>query len=517
MTTWVTLRIEMPEIIPESPGTDLAYISVAVESSEKKKAPRFIAKHLVLGFGAISIVAIAMCAMLLNTIYSVSSLVSGMQGHESSIRSGLELATSVREQSIHIAHTAIEADLSHVEHYEEWRATTREKIVELSGVVSAERMGTVRSVESSTRRLDELFRKDLLPAVQRQDAASVKRIHRELEELGEEASAEADALAQLAEGKMSHAHVLATVTTREGLLTGAICIALILLLATGFTLHMRAVVVRPINQLTVAALQFGQGSFETRVGNVGKGELAELAFAFDRMADELKARQRRIVQQERMAAIGQLAAGVAHELNNPIGIIRGYLKTMSPQDEPEELALELGILDEEAAHCQRIAEDLLSYARSPDLEREPIELSKFLPDVLSRFEVANEKVSCDVEPAVVSGDPARLRQVVFNLVTNAQQAASSVGSVTVRGSVNGSDYFIEVTDDGLGIPNSEKGHVFEPFFSKRRGGSGLGLAVVQGIVRAHGGSISIEDVPEGGSQFRVRLPLSEQTPVSEGS
>lgn len=510
-------RAQMPERIPKSRGTDLAESQVAVATHNPQKAPRFIARHLVLGFGAISVVAIAMCAMLLNTISSVSGLVSGMQGHESSIRSGLELATSVREQSIHIAHTAIEGDLSHVKHYEEWRATTREKITELSRVVSAERMGTVRSVESSTRRLDELFQKDLLPAVQRQDAASVKRIHRELEELGEEASAEADALAQLAEGKMSHAHVLATATTREGLLTGAICIALILLLATGFTLHMRAVVVRPINQLTVAALQFGQGSFETRVGNVGKGELAELAFAFDRMADELKARQRRIVQQERMAAIGQLAAGVAHELNNPIGIIRGYLKTMSPQDEPEELAQELGILDEEAAQCQRIAEDLLSYARSPDLQREPIELSQFLPDVLSRFEVANEKVSCDVEPAIVSGDPARLRQVVFNLVANAQQAASSVGSVTVRGSVNGSDYFIEVTDDGPGIPNSEKGHVFEPFFSKRRGGSGLGLAVVQGIIRAHGGTISIQDVPEGGSRFQVRLPLSDPTAVSEGS
>lgn len=498
-------------------GTDLALAAMTVTAPNSTKAPRFIARHLVLGFGTISIVAIAMCAMLLNTIYSVSGLVSGMQGHESSIRSGLELATSVREQSIHIAHTAIEGDSSHLEHYEEWRATTREKIRELSEVVSKERMGTVRSVESATRRLNERFQKELLPAVEVQDSASVKRIHRELEELGEEAAREADALAQIAEGKMSHAHVLATGTTRTGLLTGVVCIGLILLLATGFTLQMRAVVVRPINQLTAAALEFGQGRFETRVGDVGKGELAELAFAFDRMAEELKSRQQRIVEQERMAAIGQLAAGVAHELNNPIGIIRGYLKTMSPQDEPKELAEELSILDEEAAHCQRIAEDLLSYARSPDLERRPIELSEFLPDVLSRFEVANEKVSCEVEPGIVFGDPARLRQVVFNLVANAQQAAETADAVKLRGTSGEGEYSIEVTDDGPGIPDSEKARVFEPFFSKRKGGSGLGLAVVQGIVRAHGGVIGVEDLPDGGSRFEVRLPLNAPTTASEVS
>ena len=150
-------------------------------------------------------------------------------------------------------------------------------------------------------------------------------------------------------------------------------------------MRLRGAVIKPLDRLADAARRFGSGDSRARVGNVGEGEFRALSEAFDAMAEELEAREKRLVESERLAAIGQLAAGVAHEINNPIGIIRGYLKTMGPETPPETLREELQILDEEAAACQSIAEDLVTFARAPDLRRDSFALDTLLADTLRRF------------------------------------------------------------------------------------------------------------------------------------
>lgn len=171
---------------------------------------------------------------------------------------------------------------------------------------------------------------------------------------------------------MAHAHTLATDATTRGLWVAALGILLVLLLSVGFAMRLRAAVLTPLADITAAARAFADGDFGTAARDPDRpkiqGELAELADAFEHVRQELAARETKLVHNERVAAIGQLAAGVAHEINNPIGIIRGYLRTMSPDADAETLREELGILDEEAGRCERIAADLLAYARSDDLE-----------------------------------------------------------------------------------------------------------------------------------------------------
>jgi signal transduction histidine kinase len=234
------------------------------------------------------------------------------------------------------------------------------------------------------------------------------------------------------------------------------------------------------------------------------------------MAEELDAREWRLVESERMAAVGQLAAGVAHEINNPIGIIRGYLKIMGPDSAPETLREELQILDDEAASCQRIAEDLVAYARAPELQRDSIVMDSLLRETVRRFQETSDgdgvRIVLNAAPGEVYADGGRLRQVVLNLMVNAAQISEVDGLIEVSGAVvEGGAYEIQVSDQGPGISPEERTEIFEPFFTKRPGGSGLGLAVCQGIVRAHGGSIVVEDRDGHGTTFRVRIPAMAAT------
>ena len=491
--------------------------------SEVSRSPRFIGRQLAFGFGSVSIVAIAMCAMLVFVIQEVAGLVESMRHDESSIRQGMELSTGVRELSIYIARTVIEGDESQLDRYAQARDQVRSRIQSLAARIRPDERSQLESLAATTQRMHELLIGSALPAVQHHDRDAARDAHRELERLGEAAARKADVLAAATTRQMAHAHDHATRSTHFGLLGGGLCALFIVALSVAFTLRLRSVVLRPLELLTDAALRYGRGDFAFRVGEVGKGELAAVGDAFSRMADELARREARLLHNERMAAIGQLAAGIAHELNNPIGIIRGYLKTMSPDEDAETLSEELSILDEEAGHCQRIADDLLSYARADQLSFEPIYMRTFLRETARRYGVAVDAAPVEVqaEEAVVEADSARLRQVVLNLLNNAGQASPKGEPVTIFGSVRGGAYQLEVVDSGPGVSPVDAQRVFEPFFSKKKGGSGLGLAVCQGIVQAHGGTIEVAgapgnpDGPRVGAVFRLQLPLRQYNGRSE--
>jgi signal transduction histidine kinase len=232
------------------------------------------------------------------------------------------------------------------------------------------------------------------------------------------------------------------------------------------------------------------------------------------MAEELQAREARLIETERMAAIGQLAAGVAHEINNPIQVIRGYLKTMGPDTPPEVLGEELNILDEEASACQRIAEDLVAFARAPELRRDEIDMERLLCESVRRFgetsEGSDQPVHLTAERGHALADGGRLRQVIRNLLVNAACFSKTDQPIEVIGrpwEVDG--YEVSVSDMGPGIPPEDRSKIFEPFFTTRAGGSGLGLSVCMSIVRAHGGTISVDNNSPGGATFRVRIPGTE--------
>lgn len=477
----------------------------------ESRSPKFIGRQLALGFGSVSFVAIAMCAMLVLVIQEVAGLVESMRHDESSIRQGMELSAAVREMSLHIAHTVIEGDASHLGRYTEWRDQVQARLRTLETRIPAEERGRLYALRETTQEMDALLMRKALPATQRGEFDAARLSHRELERLGEEAAREADVLATATTMQMAHAHDHATRSTRMGLLGGGLCATLIIILAIGFTARLRSVVLQPLQRLTAAALRYGRGDFAFRVGDVGNGELAAVGDAFSHMADELARREARLLHNERMAAIGQLAAGIAHELNNPIAIIRGYLKTMSADEEPEALREELSILDEEAGHCQRIADDLLTYARAQELTCDRLEMSAFLHETARRYSISSDAAATEVraEDAVVEADGARLRQVVLNLLNNAGHVSPAGAPIQLRGKPQADRYRIEVSDRGPGLDPADRQRVFEPFYSKRRGGTGLGLAVCQGIVRAHGGTIEVIATQGGGATFLIELPLQQ--------
>jgi signal transduction histidine kinase len=435
-----------------------------------------------------------------------------MQHQESAGTDSLVLATAVREQSLHIAHTVIEGDPSHLDHYREWRQRVRSRIQKLGPTIPDSERARLQSLGDKTQRIHDVFVASLLPLIEKGDHEGARRVHRDLDAWGVQAASEADALARAIDARMHRSHRQATSAARTGLILGGVCVAAVLLLSGWFTLRLRAAVLEPLRRLTESVRRFGNGEFAARVGDLGNGEVGELGRVFDQMADELLVRERQLVRQERMAAIGQLAAGVAHELNNPIGIIRGYLKTMSPGDDPESLRQELKILDDEASHCQRIAEDLVSYARTSELEFGDVEVSDFLEESASRFldkwEGQRPELVIEAEAAQLQIDRGRVRQVVFNLLRNAVEAAGEGASLRIAGSVIGRGYRIDFEDNGPGIPEADRALIFEPFFSRGKNGTGLGLAVVSGIVRAHGGTIEALEGGAGGGFVRVEFPLS---------
>jgi two-component system NtrC family sensor kinase len=478
--------------------------------------PGVLSRRLAAGFAAVSFVALAMCLVLEALLGTVERSVGEMQYGEATIREGLALATAAREQYIHQAHILIEQGDGHMDHYPQWVERVQSGAQALRARLPASEHWRIDAVIKDSVALDSLFRRELLPALGRPDFAQVVRQHHdELERLSADAVAHADALARSAEAGMAHEHHRAIRASRWGLLTGAGGMLLVVLLSVLYTARLRRSLLTPLASLVSAAGRFGQGEFSTRVGRIGEGELQAVADACDHMAVELQAREQRLLAAERMAVIGQFAAGIAHELNNPIGVIRGYLKTMKPTQPADMLQEELQILDEEAAACQRIAEDLLAFAAPRGLTRERTRVDELVGSAVQRFvdsgEARGHEISVTTAPSELLADAGRLRQVIFNLLRNAVQASPEGSTIEVTGEIapDEGSYILSVADRGPGVRDEDKPRIFEPFFSKHIGGSGLGLAVCHGIIAAHGGRITVEDRAGPGAVLKVYLPLSD--------
>lgn len=489
-------------------------MTLAHNPSDAASSPGAFSRRLGKSFALVVIVATAACLLLLLFLLRVANSVHQMQRDEVAIRTAHGVATAVREQYIHAAHTLIIGDRSHLDHYAEWVHKVQDGARALRPLIPEPEQWRVDRVEQSSRDMDALFTNEGVPATIAQDKVRMLRVHAMLEENVGVAATDADLLTRLVEGRMSGEHVSTTRTTYAAVLVAGVGIVLLAALSVVSTRKLRAAILRPLSALVDAATRIGAGDLSARVAVPSDGELGLVGRAFDQMAKQLSEHQRRLITIERMAAIGQLAAGIAHEINNPIAVIRGYLRTMIPEAEREELRRELRILDEEAAACQRIADDLVAYARSPEIARVEVDMGELLRETAERFQASGEskgsliRVEAD-EDARLSVDPVRMRQVVQNLLRNAVQAAANGSPVDVYGHASTGGYRIRVLDRGAGIPNDMLTRIFEPFQSGRVNGTGLGLAVCTGILRAHGGQITARAREGGGSEFVVELPGTE--------
>ena len=229
---------------------------------------------------------------------------------------------------------------------------------------------------------------------------------------------------------------------------------------------------------------------------------------------------RQLVEREKLAAVGQLAAGVAHEINNPAGIVSMFVQQLLERsDLPDVCRDKLRIVDRHADRIGRITRGLLDFARGREYRREPMDLDRALDGVLAALEprIAEADVWVVVhkhqseDGLCAMGDEEQVQQVFENLTLNAVQAMPGGGQLTVVISHENGEARVVFSDTGQGVPEDHLGRVFEPFFTTKEvgQGTGLGLAISFGIIQAHGGHLTVQNDPNGGAIFTVVLPLEK--------
>jgi two-component system, NtrC family, sensor kinase len=296
-------------------------------------------------------------------------------------------------------------------------------------------------------------------------------------------------------------------------------------------------VFRPLGVLIAGSRRVAGGDFDFRIHLDTRDEMAELADAMngmtarfqaihDDLENQVEERTRQVIRSEQLASVGFLAAGVAHEINNPLASIalcaeslEGRLgEVLDPANEQHAVVANyLRMIQSEAFRCKDITEKLLDFSRLGPARRQTTELTPLVQDVIDMLghlgKYHDRRIELTVDQSVVAPvNPQEIKQVVLNLLVNAMDSLDEGGAVRVRLGRRGSFAELVVDDDGCGMESDVLRHVFEPFFTRRRSGqgTGLGLSISSRIVAEHGGEITATSPGRGkGSTFRVRLPLNE--------
>jgi len=249
---------------------------------------------------------------------------------------------------------------------------------------------------------------------------------------------------------------------------------------------------------------------------------AELEQRVEERTRQLSEAQQRLVRQERLAVLGKLAGGVGHELRNPLGAISNaaYFLNMVLEQPGPEVKETLQLLQQGVARSERIVSSLLGLARPTPPVRQKVRIEEVVGAALSRIEVPEGvEVVCrlDEELPAILADPDQLEHVFANLIENAIQAMPEGGRLTVGAAAEGLDWVVvSLADTGVGIPAEHLEEIFEGLFTTKTRGIGLGLAIVETLVEAYGGTVAVESELGKGSTFTVRLPLSGEGAKGSG-
>ncbi len=292
-----------------------------------------------------------------------------------------------------------------------------------------------------------------------------------------------------------------------------------ILVAAVIAIPIARLITRPIALLVEANQRLAKGDMNVRVESNGKGEIALLGRSFNTMVETLSKSERELLQQAKLASVGQLAAGVAHELNNPLGTILLYSDMMfkeAPEGDPRKEDLKMII--SEVHRCKTIVADLLNFARQHEIQPQEVDLRSILDEVIRkvrtrpRFETI--EINCQFDPAIplIQADAAQLQQVFVNLFNNSAYAIENAGAITVSISpVEPKSVEIKVSDTGSGISPENLTKIFTPFFTTKPAGkgTGLGLSIVYGIIKIHHGQIAIQSQVGQGTTVIMTLPICQ--------
>jgi signal transduction histidine kinase len=324
------------------------------------------------------------------------------------------------------------------------------------------------------------------------------------------------------------------------LMIASIFSILLVAIATAYVVAGR--LLKPIRELVVGTGHVMKGNLAYRVPIVEKDEIGDLAQSFNVMAQEiqehrehlekimqaktaeLRRAQDSLLQSEKLASIGLLASGVAHELNNPLtSILMNVNLLMEEVDDQSDLYGELRRISDDTVRCKRIIDDLRDFSRRHKLEIRSCDLNEIVRKAagLISHQVKHSAITME-EPRygqlpLISCDPARLQQVLMNVFVNAIQAMPKGGSLAVRTGLREKFAEITIEDTGIGIPSEARGKIFDPFFTTKPDGTGLGLSIVYRIMEEHGGKVEIESLTReeigaadkaAGTTVRLLIPMA---------
>jgi two-component system NtrC family sensor kinase len=289
---------------------------------------------------------------------------------------------------------------------------------------------------------------------------------------------------------------------------------------------------KPLRELRDSAEAVGRGDFTRRVVVRGNDECGELAKVFNQMTENLqgsraqleqtvetlKTTQAQLVQSEKLSAVGEFVAGVAHELNNPLAAVIGFSELLKNTDADSKNRRYLDMIYKSAHRCQKIVQSLLSFARRHKPERKPVCVNGLIEAVLEivnyQLRTSNIEVSMQLDPTlpVVLADEHQIQQVLLNVINNARQAIEDHqphGAVKIVTEATDQSVHIIIHDNGPGISEENLRRIFDPFFTTKEvgKGTGLGLSLCYGIIKEHGGTITPSSRPGGGATFIIELPV----------
>jgi two-component system NtrC family sensor kinase len=239
--------------------------------------------------------------------------------------------------------------------------------------------------------------------------------------------------------------------------------------------------------------------------------------------EQRKLIETQIAQTDKLASIGQLSAGIAHGINNPLGIILGYTQLLIRDENVEsERYADLKIIEKHAKNCRSVVEDLLNFARSSQTEKEAINIHQVMDEVLNFIQHHSEIYNIEIEknydinmPPLLL-DEKKIKQALMNLIMNAKHAVGESGTIRLSTAYNPStkQVTIKIADTGYGIEKKNISRIFDPFFTTKPTGegTGLGLSVSYGIIKNHGGNIFVESEPGKGATFTVVLTAASRDP-----
>ncbi len=284
---------------------------------------------------------------------------------------------------------------------------------------------------------------------------------------------------------------------------------------------------RPIRKLDTGIRRLSQGDLDVEVDAGGKGEIGRLARAFNEMAGKLRTnreRERELVRREKLSALGRLAAGVAHDVRNPLHSIGLTLQHLSEAARPEgadrlhEFERSVDVIRGEIRRLDQLVGNFLRFAKSERRARRPVDLAQLARDTLRLVEKESERRGVRVDLVVgeplpaVHADADAIRSAILNLILNSFEAMPGGGRLALALTAEGDEVVLEVSDTGQGIPEDEQRHVFDFAYTTREAGTGLGLAMVHHcVVEEHGGRVSLASRPGEGTRVHLRLPAHVET------